>query len=135
MRNLYPTNDPRFIASRVIVDAEEEEGIGRGHDFQAMMDSLTGDLNILYIHEDTDEDMILRAKWDPETAAWEVFEEESQLALLSQALDIIEKMEVTKLAAAMKACMFRLADLRTGTEEVVHLCDLDTITEGDPELT
>lgn len=133
MRDLYPNDDPRFVATRQV---GEEEGIGRGHDLHDLMESLTGDAHDVYIHEDTDDEMILRATWSPEAAAWEVIEVETQMDLLSQAQELAEQLEHTKLAALAKFCLLKMTETPGGAHghESLSLGELDSITDEDPEL-
>lgn len=138
MRDLYPQDDPRFVATRVLVDAEEEEGAGpgRSNDLKGLMDSLRDDSHVVYIHEDLDDELVLRATWHYAPGEhWEVFEVETEMDLLTRAEDLMSRLERTKLAALAKSCLLRLSETH-GTKgyESLSLGELDSITDMDPEL-
>jgi len=136
MRDLYPQDDPRFVAARVLVDAEEEEDIGRYHDLHAFMQSLGGGEFIIHIHEDLDDEMVLRATYHPlggVNGKWEVFEVETEMSVLQQAQELLDRLAPTKLAAAATFCLLKMKGGSHGYESL-SLGELDTITDTDPEL-
>ena len=138
MRDLYPQDDPRFVAARVLVDAEEEEGIGRYHDLHAFMQSLGGGEFIIHIHEDLDDEMVLRATWLPHSpfhpgGEWLVPPVETEMSVLQQAMELLDRMAPTKLAAVAKFCMLKMNGGSHGYESL-SLGELNTITDTDPEL-
>lgn len=134
-RDLYPQDDPRFVATRAFPNGDEE-GIGRSNDLETLMDSLKGDENVIYIYEDMDDEMVLRATWNPGSGLWERATVETEMDVLQQAQELLDQLSMTKLAACAKFCMLRLSEkgVSDSDDDDVTLAELDTITDTDPEL-
>lgn len=133
-RDLYPQDDPRFVATRAFPNGDEE-GIDRYHNLDTLMSSLNGDENVIYIHEDMEDEMVLRATWNPGSGLWERATVETEMDVLQQAQELLDRLSMTKLAAVAKFCMTQLCEKGvTVHDDFLTIGELDTITDKDPEL-